>query len=151
MVRVRAHNINMIVSTIFSELLIPAATRLSFMVHHHKLEYLIKRLDCFVQCQDHRKPFVTKLGMMLHHHELKCHAKRLAISLLAIFVVSVLSHTVKAYTGNFKHSTRVDQWLAFVDVWSSWHENMQKSNCSRKVKQQQEKWCHSAFCLLYLK
>lgn len=101
----------MIVSIIFSELLIPAAIRLSFMVCHHKLEYPVKRLDCFVQ--DDSKPFVTKFGMMLHHHELKCHTKRLAVSLLAIFVVSVCC------TGNFKRSARVDQWLAFVDVWSS--------------------------------
>ena len=72
----------------------PFATKLGFMAYYHKLDSLVKRLDCSVvvkvkvtgknhpvnvhlnDISSTAGPFVTKLGMVMHHHEPGCRAKK---------------------------------------------------------------------------
>ena len=97
-VTVNDHIIKILLSKIFSELLI--LLQLGFMVHYHKLNCLVKRFDCSVvvkvkvaekvqnssECSSGRYflgcwPSVTKLGMVMQHHGPKCCARRLVCCL----------------------------------------------------------------------
>ena len=70
------------------------------MAHHHKVDCLVKRLDCsvvvkvkvterfripvnvhFDDISSAAEPSVIKLGMMIQHHGPKCHARRLVCCL----------------------------------------------------------------------
>ena len=73
----------------------PFATKLGLIVHYHKLECFMEKLDCCVQSQGHSKIskylwifvqmifseslslFATKLCMVMHHYEQDCLSKRL--------------------------------------------------------------------------
>ena len=73
----------------------PFATKLGLMAHHHKVDCLVKRLDCCFwsrsrsqkRCRipvnvhlddisSSAQPSVTKLGMVIQHHEPKCYARK---------------------------------------------------------------------------
>ena len=66
------------------------------MAHHHKVDCLVKRLDCSVgvkvkvterfkipvnvdldDISATAEPFITGLGRMMHYHGPECHARRL--------------------------------------------------------------------------
>ena len=70
------------------------------MVHHHKVDCPVKRLDCSVvvkvkvtekvqnsvnvhldNISSAAEPSVTKLGMVMQHHGPKCHARKLVCCL----------------------------------------------------------------------
>ena len=64
------------------------ATRVGLMIHYHKPECLVEKLDYCIQGQSHSEGskcqclstwyflkcqiFVAKLGIVMHHHELEC-------------------------------------------------------------------------------
>ena len=91
----------------------PFATKLGLMTHHHKVDCLVKRLDCCVvvkvrvtdNVQNSSEysseryllsywPSVTKLGMVMRHHGPKYHARRLVCCL------QVQGHSYGSYTQN---------------------------------------------------
>ena len=50
------------------------------MIHHHKPECPVNKMDYCIQGQGQNfniKHFAIKLGIVIHHHEPECSAKRL--------------------------------------------------------------------------
>ena len=86
---VRAHMIKMILSTVFSELLIPWQPNLVWWYITISQNVLWKKwITAFRSkgqnvnvCPDDifwtTKDFISKLGIVMHHYDLECHAKRL--------------------------------------------------------------------------
>ena len=74
----------------------PVATKHGLMAHHHKMDYLVKRLNFSVvvkvkvkipvsvhldDISSTAEPSITKFGTVVHHHGPECHARRLVCCL----------------------------------------------------------------------
>ena len=102
----------------------PFATKLGLMAHHHKLDCLVKRLDCSVVVKVKvterfkipvnvhldgiswtAEPFVTELGMVMHLHGWQCYARRL-----------VSCHQVQGHSGGSHNQV----WLFLPYLLNCW-------------------------------
>ena len=70
-VTARAHMIKTLLFLVYLLNADSSATKLGLMIHHHRPECLLKKMNNCIQ-----GPFVTKLGLVMHHHGPECHARR---------------------------------------------------------------------------